>query len=172
MRTVKDPTGLPNERPSRPSPAVLRPPCEIHVSMAFREPLTIPVDVELTGGEWKVSKNPIKLENDDDVVCWNLDALIVAFGSLHNVKAIFTQGPSGFDPKLGPFAALPVFSTSNGTASLTATGRNNLYGDCYCYNLWVHRADDPHDLHVESLFPIDPQVDNLMPPPPPPSPLT
>jgi hypothetical protein len=91
----------------------------------------------------------------------------IAQGKLvKDIQIRFFKGPPGFDVEKGPFANTPVFDSM--TNKLTVVGRNQQYGDCYCYDMlvWVSGKNVTAGGY-EDLFPIDPQVDNLMPPPPP-----
>jgi hypothetical protein len=145
------------------------PPCSIHQGWRTA-PTSFEVDVTKPASEWKVSLAPIPLENDGDTVVWNLSEVFAYFSSsnktIQDVRIKFSKGPAGFLPDSGPFTSPPLFDIN--AMTLTATGRNHLYGSCYCYDILVEFTVSPTG--AITLFPTDPEIDNLAPPPPPPRP--
>jgi hypothetical protein len=169
MRTTKQPpaTMLPKRTLGSAEDLL---PCRIHQGLR-NDPSDF--DVYVMQGDddvWKASLAPIPLENDGDTVVWHLEEVFAYFNGIQNAWIEFFKGPADFDPDCGPFIGPPLFKIEAKT--LTAAGRNHLYGSCYCYNIVIQVVDptmavSPGASSSFTLFPIDPEIDNLAPPPPP-----
>lgn len=150
-------------------PAVRRidnvaPPCgKNYISPPLSKTVMVDVTQPPRSSMWQVSVNPIKLENDADLVMWNLGELVqsleTSFRQVKDVSLRHFHGPMGFTDK-GPFKNI---SYDQNTKYLTAKDRNGLHGDCYLYYLEVHfTLGNSVQIHF-----IDPQIDSLAPPDPP-----
>jgi hypothetical protein len=139
------------------------PPCKINYGVG--PSLIIPVDVKLTTlpplPTWAVSSDPIVLRNDLDEVRWNLWEVFTYpwEGPIQDISIEFFRGPLGYIPALGPFLSVKF---DFNLKKFYGIHRNHLYGDCYCYNLWVTVLGQKR-----KIFPTDPQMDSMAPPPDP-----
>jgi hypothetical protein len=115
---------------------------------------------------WRI--DPIELRNDNDQVIWNLDELLAEYETATKFALEFISGPSPLSPGGGPFKApsieieVPVPSPPK-PFELIATNRGSIWG-LYTYNILVYYKS-PEGTPLWT--PIDPQIDNIMPPPPP-----
>ncbi len=110
--------------------------------------------------QWKVGR--IDLYNNDDEVIWQLDELCQAFPGA-TFKIVFKSGPMNPVWPNGPFTSPIVSDTLRDSTILRARGRTDNWG-LYIYDIWAcYGSGDNYPIET----PIDPEVDNLMPPPPP-----
>jgi len=127
-------------------------------------PATITPTISGSSGSWTCDINPIQLENDFDEIHWDLSKVIGYYTNrgegVEYVEIEFTNGPTGFDTLTGPF-----INKLYGSPYFMGLSRKSALGDfgCYTYKLWVKLVKF---VDLVSVFPTDPQIDNLPPPKP------